>query len=107
MNLTIVSDSGVVGIDGYFFDGLDLSQLDANIHAVQWYEHYGEIEYKNIFQDGILTKPSNKTISDISDFEFAINAWNVAKQKEIEFLKHLEIAEAEAVLANQTDITSA
>lgn len=79
MKLTIVADDGAVGVDKEFFSELDLSRLDPTIHAVQWYGEYGEIEYKTRFENGALVRPANLLITDIAPYQFAINAWNVAK----------------------------
>jgi hypothetical protein len=83
MKLTIVADDGAVGIDGKFFSGIELPQLDPAIHAVQWYGEYGEIEFKTVFANGALTKPQNQLITDITPFQFAVGAWN-AKKAEID-----------------------
>lgn len=45
MRLTIIRDDGIVGVDGVFRE-VDLSSLDANIHAVQWDGAMGHVEYK-------------------------------------------------------------
>jgi hypothetical protein len=79
MKLTIVADDGAVGIDNEFFSELALPQLEPTIHAVQWYGEHGEIEYKTRFENGALVKPANVLITDLTLFQFAIDAWNVAK----------------------------
>jgi hypothetical protein len=79
MRLTIVVDDKSVSVDELFFAPLDLSQLDANIHAVQWYGEYGEVEYKTKFENGALVKPANLLITDITPYQFAIDAWDSAK----------------------------
>lgn len=65
-----------VGVDGVFYDDLDGTQLAANIHAVQWYDTSGEIEYKDP-ATGKMTH--NAEIDSIADFQFAIDAWYVAE----------------------------
>lgn len=77
-----------VTIDGVSYDELNGTQLAANIHAVQWYDTYGEIEYKDP-ATGNMTH--NVEIDSIADFQFAIDAWYVAKAAE-----DAAIAEAEA-----------
>jgi hypothetical protein len=79
MRLTIVADDGAVGVDGYFFESLDLSQLDPTIHAVQWYGNSGEVEYKTRLENGNFVKPQNQAISSIALYQFALDAWNAAK----------------------------
>lgn len=80
MKLTIVADDGAVGVDGEFFAPLELPQLDSTIHAVQWYGEYGEVEYKTRLENGAIVKPANKLITDVTPFQFAIDAWNIAKR---------------------------
>jgi hypothetical protein len=79
MRLTIVADDNSVGIDNEFIYPVDISQLDSSIHAVQWYGEYGEIEYKTKFENGVIVKPQNVFITDITPYEFAIDAWKSGK----------------------------
>jgi hypothetical protein len=82
MKLTIIADDGAVGIDGEFFSGLALPQLDPTIHAVQWYGEYGEVEYKTTLSNGVLTKPLNLLITDASPYQFAVDEWTAASEAE-------------------------
>lgn len=79
MRLTIIPDDSAVGVDEEFFFPIDLSQMDLSIHAVQWYGEYGEIEYKTRLEEGVLVKPANTVITDVAPYQFAVNAWTVAK----------------------------
>lgn len=79
MRLTIIADDACIYIDDISYHGLDLSELDPLIHAVQWYGEYGEIEYKSSFVNGVIEKPANKYITDISNFGWAIDLFNAAK----------------------------
>ena len=83
MKLTIVADDQCIGVDGEFLAPFDLAQLDPAIHALQWYGEYGEIEFKTVFANGALAKPQNQLITDITPFQFAVDAWN-AKKAEID-----------------------
>lgn len=95
MRLTIVADDKCVGVAGEYFAPMDLSLLDPTIHAVQWYGEYGEVEYKTRFENGVLVKPANALISDISPYQFAVDAWNTRKAA---------IVEAEAQAAQQIPV---
>jgi len=95
MRLTIIADNNCVGVDGEYFASLDLSQLDPSIHAVQWYGEYGEVEYKTCFEGGVLVKPANLLITDITPYQFAVEAWSVEKTK--------VLAEREAAMAAFTE----
>jgi hypothetical protein len=83
MKLTIIADDKRVGVDGLFFDPIELPQLDSTIHAVQWYGEYGEVEYKTRFENGTLVKPANLLITNVTPFQFAVDAWS-AKKAEID-----------------------
>ena len=62
MNLTIINEDGAVYVDGYSFSGLDLSSAPADVHALQWKETKGWIEFKDR-DDG--TKPQNENIAEL------------------------------------------
>lgn len=47
MKLTIIKDDGAVYKDGVSFLKLDLSAIPAEIHALQWDNTFGHIEYVN------------------------------------------------------------
>lgn len=47
MRLTIMPSNNIVIIDNEFMSDLDLTGIDPNIHAVQFYNGQGFIEYKN------------------------------------------------------------
>ena len=79
MKLTIIADDKRVGVDELFFEPVELPQLDPAIHAVQWYGEYGEVEYKPRLEGGAIVKTANLLITDLTPFQFAVNAWNAAK----------------------------
>lgn len=81
MKLTIVAEDRVISIDGVSFSDLDISALNPSIHAVQWYGEYGEVEYKSKVENNQIVKPQNQLIQDFSEFQWAVDAWNVAKQE--------------------------
>jgi len=98
MRLVITADDKRVCVDSFCFDELDMSQLDPSIDAIQWYGEYGEIEYKTVFQDGQITKPHNQVITDVTPYQWAVDAWNAAKVAE-EAAIAAALAEAEAAQA--------
>jgi hypothetical protein len=81
--LIIVPEDNVVIIDGIRNQyPIDLSPIGENIHAVQWYETWGSVEYKD--------ETPNKKITDISQYLYLIpllrndvlhsntpNAWSI------------------------------
>lgn len=79
MKLTIVPSDNNVGINEQFFADLDLSScnIPANIHALQWYETEGEIEFVN---NPDRTKPQNEIITTLPAWaDTCVLKWNEAK----------------------------
>lgn len=79
MRVTIIPDDQSVGVNGEFISPIELPELDSSIHAVQWHEEWGEVEFKTQFQNGKLIKPANQIITDFAPFQFAVDAWEAAK----------------------------
>jgi hypothetical protein len=73
MRLIIVRENGLVSIDGAGYSGIDMASIDINIHAVQWYETYGDVEFIEV--NGI--KPQNERIVSIEQYQTVIDLWNV------------------------------
>ena len=76
MRLIIVPIDGAVSIDGVGLGGLDLSFMDASVHAVQWYDTHGEIEVKDPVTGRMV---ENLVRSAIDAFQPAIDAWQAEK----------------------------
>jgi len=76
MRVTIIPSDSVVSINGVAKQ-VDLSFMLPEIHAVQWYDDHGDIEYKNPFT-GQMTE--NEAFADISRFQQAIDAWNAVPE---------------------------
>jgi hypothetical protein len=72
--MTIIPEDNVMTIEGQYKE-VDLSSMDSSIHAVQWYNTWGEIEHK----DPITRRMThNEEFTDISRFQSQIDAWNIA-----------------------------
>jgi len=69
--ITIVPDDGNVLVDGEARE-IDMTGIDPAIHAVQWFDTAGEIEYTEA--DG----RRNEQITDISPFQSFIDLWAAA-----------------------------
>lgn len=76
MKVTIVPADNSVSIDGVGLGELDLSFMDASVHAVQWYETHGEIEIKDPVTGRMV---ENRVITSIEPFQPAIDAWQARK----------------------------
>ena len=85
MRLTIIPEDGRVVIGGVPYTGIDLSFIPSDVHAIQWYDTWGEIERK----DPVTFKMvANDPIDDITPYQAAVDLWDAANTK--------AIAEAEA-----------
>jgi hypothetical protein len=75
MKLTIIPEDGVIGIDGEFLLKVqqNLDWIPADVHAVQWYDTWGEVEFKD-------TSP-NERIEELGIYEQAIIDYNNEKQR--------------------------
>lgn len=93
MNLTIIPIDGAVYVDGESYSGLDLSAAPTDVHALQWKNDKGWIEF-NDSADG--TKPQNQSITELPAWANACKAkWDETKAAE-------KAAEEAAKLALQT-----
>jgi hypothetical protein len=77
MRVTIIPEDGSVCIDGEGYADLELSCIEASVHAVQWYGERGEIERKDP-ATGKMT--GNEEINSLEPFQLALDAWTEAKQ---------------------------
>lgn len=76
--VTIIPVDGYVSIDGRSFDGMDLSTVDPQIHALQWYGSAGEIELAPDDNGRV----ANIVITDLSFVQPALDAWQAAADAE-------------------------
>jgi len=63
MNLTIIPSDDAVYIDGVCVTGIPLSEMFAGIHAVQWYDTYGSVEFSCSHDD---EKQPNQSITELT-----------------------------------------
>lgn len=78
MRITIVPEDRTVIVDGIRHT-VDCSSIDSSIHAVQWYEDYGDVEFKII--DGAFSP--NQQINTMDDYQKVLDLWNVENRKPI------------------------
>jgi hypothetical protein len=103
MRLTIIPADGAVYIDGATYSGLDLSFIPTDVHALQWYDTYGELEFKRSFVDGQLVHPTNQMLTELPVWaNTAKTVWDAAKVAEAEArLAAEQAAEAARLAAEQ------
>lgn len=71
MRATIVPADHIVCIDGVCKSDIDMSSVNPDVHAVQWYETYGEVETL----DPVTRRPVNIVIHNLDDYSAVIDQW--------------------------------
>lgn len=83
MKLVIIPIDGAVYVDGYSYSGLDLSIVPSDVHALQWNNNKGWIEFKDN-DDG--TKPQNQSITELPQWALdCVQIWQNYTPPAIEF----------------------
>ena len=77
MKVSIIKEDGTVVKDGVAYTDLDLSALPDNFHALQWNTSSGDLETKDV-----NNIPSNTAISDLSPYQWCVDAWQAAYDAE-------------------------
>lgn len=72
MRVTIVPRDGVVSIDGEARGPFDLSYIDREVSAVQWYDTWGEVELADVDSGHVH---SNVRITDLAPYARAVSSW--------------------------------
>lgn len=76
MRVTIVAEDNMVVVGGVG-RRVDLSWLEEDVHAVQWYDTAGEVEYKTINSK----RKMNVGILSFGPYQRAVDQWNAAEPK--------------------------
>jgi hypothetical protein len=64
---TLVPSDSVLVIDGVVAQGVDYTGIDPTIHAIQWYNTTGWIEF--VGNPAAQTKPANQSITSITPYQ--------------------------------------
>ncbi len=75
MRVTIITTDQYCAVDGEGYYGVDMSSVPLDQYAVQWYETWGEVEYRTV--DGY--KPPNTRIDSIEPYQPVLDSWAVKK----------------------------
>jgi hypothetical protein len=97
MRVTIVTENNQVKVDDGQMRYVDVSALPDDVHAIQWYDTFGEIEYKSYFVDAPVLDPHgfeptgetvkvphrkiNEVITDFGPYQKYVDAWYVEDAK--------------------------
>jgi hypothetical protein len=77
MRLTIIKDDSAVIIGNIYYE-IDVSALPSGFHALQWYETWGEIEWKD--ENGKMT--GNERIESLNDYQWIIDVCNTKNEEQ-------------------------
>ena len=98
MRLSIIPCDKAVYIDGLSYIDIDMTWIPEiegkKVHAVQWYNGEGEVEFVGNFE--------NLKIKKLGVFEKAVEMWN-AKKKEFDKLEQQRLEEEQKVLREQEE----
>ena len=98
MRLSIIPCDKAVYIDGLSYIDIDMTWIPEiegkKVHAVQWYNGEGEVEFVGNFE--------NLKIKKLGVFEKAVELWN-AKKKEFDKLEQQRLEEEQKVLREQEE----
>ena len=79
MKLSIIPSDGTVCKDGVCHIKLNLEGIPSNVHALQWYDSYGEIEFPSVFDGTKITKQQNKIITELPSWaNSTLDKWEEA-----------------------------
>lgn len=97
MRATIAAEDDIVTVDGQW-RRVDCAPLVADgVHAVQWHDTVGEVEFRTEFdaERNMPTRKPNETITDFSPYQSYLDQWEIenAKQSLIEAAQQKEIAD--------------
>ena len=82
MRATIIPADGFCSVDGVGFNGVDMTSVAPEVHAVQWYGTFGEVE----IQDPLTGKMvGNEEITDLNEYQVVIESyWAIRNAVEAE-----------------------
>lgn len=75
VRMTVIPEDFVVQINGDPRTVLDMSSAPANLHAMQWYETWGEEEFDHLPGE---PKPPNQVINNLDNYQTLISLWEAA-----------------------------
>lgn len=90
MKVTIVPEDKTVVVDGVAAIDIDMSGIDENIHAIQWRDNKGEIEWKESSEGGI----HNEEIFSFERFEFMLDRHQAKISEPLKKIKVTDLQES-------------
>ncbi len=75
MRVTIIPIDTFCAVDGIGFDGIDMTSVPKDVHAVQWFGTWGEEEILDL-KTGRIDR--NEKIASLDTFEAVLNSyWSI------------------------------
>lgn len=91
MKLTIIPADSCVYKNNISYSGLVLAGIPQNIHALQWNNTKGWIEF---VEDENFNKTPNEIIEELPEWALsAVSMWEIAKTTEEEYIKQIQSKE--------------
>lgn len=98
MKMTAIKDDGMVYVDGRPMK-VDMSDLPDFVHAVQWDENKGFLEFK---PDKTGIRMPNITFNDLAPYKFLFDRWKMRsehiQQEEQQALQRMEMEKEERLM---------
>lgn len=76
MRVTIVKPDSMVCVDGLCFSDIDMSSLESDVVALQWYDTKGDLE--TMTPDG---RYNNTAVTSLDPFRTVLDQWTVKKEQ--------------------------
>ena len=76
MRATIIPSDQFCSVDGVGFNGVDMTSVAPEVHAVQWHGTHGEVEVQDP-STGKMVR--NDEITSLNNFEAVLNAYWVIR----------------------------
>ena len=120
MRLTIIPSDQAVYKDGVVYDGLNMSAVPSNVHALQWFDVSGSIEFKDgVPNEDITELPAWADIClqewEAADYEHKnppaptpeqlIERCKSEAKRRLEETDYSELPDVKAILINAADFT--
>jgi len=121
MRLTIIPNDKAVYKDNVAYDGLNMSAVPLNVHALQWFGASGNIEFKNNVPNEDITELPNWANLCIQEWEAAnyaekhppaptpeqlIAACKAEAKQRLESTDYSELPDVKVLLLNASEFTT-
>ena len=70
--LTIIPVDGFCSVEGVGYTGIDMTNVPAEVHAIQWYGTHGEVEIKDPVTGKLVR---NEFITDLSEYQSVLASY--------------------------------